>query len=565
MRFSRHVELILICSVAIFAFAFSHACGSRGFFPLDQSIVYDGAWRIIQGQAPFKDFVSPIGPVTFLYQAFIFCIFGANFASYLLGAALINMLAAILAYLLVKKFSPKSPYLPLSAALLSSVWFYSQMGTTYPDQTAIFLCLTSLFLTLYRNKNKERSIKIRSKELPKTSLDTPSKGDAIQQLKYLLDKIPRIETRKFESADFAAGVAWGLAFLTKQNYAVFFFPLLILTVPFAPPSPRVERLHSLLAGVGAIFALFIAWLLIFSDWHLFMRYFLVIPITEGLRRLEENTGSAEIRLNIFILFANFALAISALTILISAVRKGWANRRGDMKPFLATITLYLITYSYVMIKTTNNNPVNAWGFLPLIIGFGFPISKSLVKNTDKRLRWLINGIGTVILILLLLIGSMSAWHRNALDIASPGKFEALSWPPNANSLLWSDQTPAGLTHDGRRVVIFKEDVERLTKYLSIRNAKFFVFPDFTALYGFVGTSSPQPLLWFHKGLTYPQKYDEQLDAWIVDSLKKAKVDTIVMEEVSWFTTASRLNDFPLLKKFISANFAKKGSVGIYAV
>jgi hypothetical protein len=115
------------------------------------------------------------------------------------------------------------------------------------------------------------------------------------------------------------------------------------------------------------------------------------------------------------------------------------------------------------------------------------------------------------------------------------------------------------------VVIFKEDVERLTEFLSATNAKFFVFPDFTALYGFLGASSPQPLLWFHKGLTYPREYDERVDKWIVNSLKKNGTDTIILEEYSWFATSARLNDFPLLKKFISANFAKTGRIGIYLI
>ena len=562
MKHVRKIELALLCAIAVFAFLFSHACGSRGFFPLDQSIVYDGAWRIIQGQVPFKDFVSPIGPVTFIYQALIFCLFGANFASYLLGAALINSLAAILAYLLVKKFSPDSLILPMSAALISSVWFYPQMGTTYPDQTAIFVCLAALFCTLFGKNDKEAEI---NKKQEKTPPYETSQAKAIKLFSSLCDHIPLNKKNKFDPAVFAAGALWGLAFLTKQNYAAFFLPLLLVIVPFSPLSPKVERLHSLLLGIATTFALFTAWLLFFSNWHLFMLYFFVIPITEGLRRLGASAGSGAIRLNVVILFANFALAISALAILISAARKGWVNRRGEVNPLLATITLYLITYSYVMIKTTNNNPVNAWGFLPLIIGFGFPLSRHLAKNADKRIGWVVNGIAAAVMLLLVFIGGISAWYRNAQDFASPAKFKALTWPPNAASLLWCDQTPAGLTNDGRRVVVFKEDVERLTKYLSITNAKFFVFPDFTALYGFVGSPSPQPILWFHKGLTYPQEYDERLDSWIVDSLKKSDIDTIVIEEVSWFTTGSRLNDFPLLKKFIYANFAKNGNVGIYAI
>ncbi|NOY75238.1 MAG: hypothetical protein GXP32_05540, partial [Kiritimatiellaeota bacterium] len=356
------------------------------------------------------------------------------------------------------------------------------------------------------------------------------------------------------------------AFLSKQNFAVFFLPLLFLAVAFAPPSPKIGRLHSLWGGVAAVVAIFAAWLLLFSDWRLFVQYFLAIPIGEGLRRFGGSAGgNSEIRLNAVIIFTNLGLSISACAVLFSTARKGWAERRGDNHPFLATCTLFLITYSYLMIKTTNNNPVNSWAFLPLIIGFGYPNVKRLADGSGKTVERILKGVGAAVVSFLVVVGALSAWNRQANDFPSPAKFEPLSGLPNARPLLWCDQTPAGITEDGRLVVTFKEDVERLTRYLVARKSGFFVFPDFTALYGFVGTSSPQPLLWFHKGLTYPMEYDKRLDEWIVASLKKNKIDTVVLEEFSWFTTGERLNDFPLLKRFVSANFAEKKRIGIYLI
>jgi hypothetical protein len=50
--------------VAAFAFAFNWATGHRGVFLLDQSVIFVGGWRILQGQTPYKDFLFPFGPVT---------------------------------------------------------------------------------------------------------------------------------------------------------------------------------------------------------------------------------------------------------------------------------------------------------------------------------------------------------------------------------------------------------------------------------------------------------------------------------------------------------------------
>ena len=37
--------------------------GRRGFMPLDHSIVFDGGWRLLSGQVPFRDFAAPSGLV----------------------------------------------------------------------------------------------------------------------------------------------------------------------------------------------------------------------------------------------------------------------------------------------------------------------------------------------------------------------------------------------------------------------------------------------------------------------------------------------------------------------
>ena len=33
--------------------------GPRGFMPLDHSVVFDGGWRILDGQVPFRDYTTP--------------------------------------------------------------------------------------------------------------------------------------------------------------------------------------------------------------------------------------------------------------------------------------------------------------------------------------------------------------------------------------------------------------------------------------------------------------------------------------------------------------------------
>jgi hypothetical protein len=96
-----------------------------------------------------------------------------------------------------------------------------------------------------------------------------------------------------------------------------------------------------------------------------------------------------------------------------------------------------------------------------------------------------------------------------------------------------------------------EDVDALVDALRAGRAPFFVFPDCAVLYGIVGQEPPQPLVWFHPGLTYPTSYDAGLDRRIVAELERHGVRAVVIESVSFLGTEKRLSHFPLLREFLS--------------
>lgn len=115
------------------------------------------------------------------------------------------------------------------------------------------------------------------------------------------------------------------------------------------------------------------------------------------------------------------------------------------------------------------------------------------------------------------------------------------------------------------VDITAQSVNELVMYLESIKNNFFIFPDFSIFYGLLNVKSPQPLLWFHKGLTYPHRYDSKLDEWIVNSLKKNNVGIIIIEEKSFFGTELRLKDFPLLREYIEDNFQETKKIGIFKI
>src|SRR5436190_10562222 len=99
----RGTTALLITLLLAFGFEFCRRAGERGFFSLDQSIEFDGAYRVLSGQVPYKDFLVPVGPLVFWLQAAVFRIAGVSWGSFVLGAALLNVVVTGLALVILQK------------------------------------------------------------------------------------------------------------------------------------------------------------------------------------------------------------------------------------------------------------------------------------------------------------------------------------------------------------------------------------------------------------------------------------------------------------------------------
>src|SRR5688572_6635408 len=118
--------------------------GRRGFLPLDQSIVFDGGWRLMSGQVPFRDFVAPSGLVPSAIQAGFFEAFGVTWFAYCLHASVVNGLFAAAIYGLLRLCGSTRVEAAAFGAL-SSLFFYPPTGTPFMDQHSFFF-MTLMFL-----------------------------------------------------------------------------------------------------------------------------------------------------------------------------------------------------------------------------------------------------------------------------------------------------------------------------------------------------------------------------------------------------------------------------------
>ncbi|MFN0054069.1 MAG: ArnT family glycosyltransferase [Planctomycetales bacterium] len=597
-----------LLALLAFAFLFCFKAGERGFFSLDQSIEFDGAYRVLSGQVVYRDFVIPTGPVVHWLQALFFWLGGVDYGSYLVGAAVINALAAGLGFRLASLLFPGQLWLALTAGGLTAIWFYSVFGTPNMEQTSFFFSLLGITLAV-----------------------NAVRGGSMTGLSRLVQ----------------IGLAGGCAvtaFLSKQNAGLFIVPVYAL-VPLVALSNRKQFVWAgvaFLAGAVVTAGAFAAWLYLYSNPDHFYRHFWVIPAGMGRSRLAENG------LNVLGQF--FGLRIKARdpihTSIFAATVVGalwswaaWRRRASESSPDIparlaAALCVFLPFFQGAFAQTTSNQWSECMPFLGIILACAAGLLLQMLHNERASLDpppnpaatlswraaacWLAAGIVAadvggavfpaaavaIVLGVAALLGWIEtpraaaegagpeakrswnprrqtlartlltlaiaacaiqgmriAWSRNVHDIFSrKTHFGDRTNIPGLTQLRWGQPTPV------KSVTIEEQEVAQLVELLREEQKPFFVFPDFTILYGLLGQPSPQPLLWFHKGLTYPEEYDETLDRWIVESLKARNVELVVLQEDSWFgTSAELLDDFPRLYQMIDEEFELLKVIGSFEV
>ncbi|MCX7920043.1 MAG: glycosyltransferase family 39 protein [bacterium] len=536
------IHIIFIIILGISSFIWAIKAGERGFFPFDQSIVFDGGYRILSGQIPFKDFILPFGPTTLWIQAIFFKLFGINYFSYILNAAVINVLATLGSILILYFLFPKQKYLAYLCGIITLFWFQPPFGTPWFEQTAFFFAILSIITLLgsmlYNRWRKEYS----------------------------------------SWGMFISGVSAFLSFLSKQNVGLSMFSVYLLFLLFPLKIGWKQKIkHTLffLTGVLCGIVIFTFWLWRYADISIFMNYFFIIPLRLGISRL------GNFKTDFFPPF-DFApkehtfislITFSSATYIISL---HWYNLHRGKKYFTREIYagllgIGLLIAQYLFTHTTNNQPENGAPFIGIIaaigIGLWLRISSSLqfrnilpqeFKRTGVTIS--IKLILGLILLWLVIQGISVGLNRNVHDVFTNSKFPHYCVEDKLSILRWGNPT-----HIYGRL-LKEEDFVYLLNYLKQQNKSVFIFPDYTIIYGLLNLPSPQPVLWFHKDLTYSLslKHNE-LDNWIVNDLKKNGVELVVLEDISWLGTNSRLDDFPYLKQYIIANFKLSNQIGMFYI
>jgi Dolichyl-phosphate-mannose-protein mannosyltransferase len=513
-------------AVTILSGIFVWIVGHRGVFLLDQSILFDGAWRVVQGQAQYRDFISTFPPVPFALQALFFRLMGVDFSAMVLAGAVVNAVATLAAMLLVRHLMPDQPGIALITGLLTAVWFQAPFGTLWFEQTAFCFSLVALFL-----------------------------------LVKCLGASDSAATRY----RVGAGLLLGLALLSKQNAGAEFLPVAFGAAVIPTLDRKQKALRSVLeviAGMLIVATLFLLWLGLFSSLSGFWKYYVVMARQIG----SDRSGLAGMILAFFPLSTTLPWVLFAMVIFAAAFSKSrTASMSANRRALIVWTVVGCALYQNLFKLHTDNEIENSLPFLGLIYGLSFAVFwKYVVLAETGKQEWIKRAffvmVGCLVLGFPFHRGLICDWSRSVQQFEASAVFDQHVQVPGMSRVVWGEPT-----HYGAQSIIDRRDFEAVNAWLAETQANFFVFPDSTMLYGLQRRVSPQPWLYFSPGHSFLKKELPQVDAAVVDSLKKNNVRAIVLEKDSWVGNQNLWKQMPKLKAWIEGDFEKVKDFGIYEV
>lgn len=576
--------------IAGWALLFCYVCGMRGLFALDQSIVFDGAYRILQGQTPYRDFALPYGPAVLWLQAAVFALFGVGYQVYVLTAAVLNAIGALLAYGIIRRLAPERRWLALAAGLMTGTWLYGPMATPYPEQTgfiAVLAAVTTVLFGMYGTRPRRWS--------------------------WLI----------------LGGISLGGALLCKTNAGIFGIPAVLGLLALWERRPIRAILADWTAtglGIALVLGSFSIWLFTASDPAMFRHAVFETAGSEGAVRLfgagaghtvfEFFTGKGNDLVRIF--------TVSALSLLVLGLgtTRGTSTKttlEAKRLRILTVLALALAGYQNLFSLSSCNNGCNEVPFIGLIWALaveGF-LCVRILRNQNPGQRgtpWIVPLIfaalgvtlatwretKSVDLVAGAAVGALMAWYcrwgkvsaelsteaeersssriivcfgilyvalagigatvgiqRQVQDVFNRRtSYVAQTTLPALRGLRWAVNPKPGTPHANW------SDFENVVRTLQEDKGRFFVLGDYTVLYGVVGRPSVGPLLWFHKGLTYPQQYDQALDERLALAITNPDVTQLVEEE-QCFMGGHLLEDFALLRQVVAEQFHPSHRFGLF--
>jgi hypothetical protein len=485
--------------------------GRIGFMPLDQGIVFDGAWRLMNGQVPFKDFAAPNALVPSLMQVPLFRALGVTWFAFVLHASIVNGLFCVLVYLLLRTCGAIDVEAALYAAL-SAFFFYPPNGTPFMDQHAFFFVALMLGAVV-------------------AGMVAPT--PALERAAWVL--VP---------------VFFALAYLSKQIPTAFAALCVAAWVLIHPRAAR-RWIGPVVAGVAllGVAAVLLRWWLGFSPMQA-LTYLVVMPLDVGAERTTGEGDTAALNMVFGTLRRlpadahrwSMYLPLAGMAAFAAGHR---ANPRWPIDLWLLT-SVFFTTGAFV--AYTINQIENAFSLLMLAAGLSSVAIRQAASHFGG-VRWgrrLAAGLTAAIAVAT--VADTVAFARSVdatrvvLDTEYDPALADRAAPHLPEALRFLRWTEAELE---------PEEFGALVRTLRDADGEFALVSDLTPLYALTGKRSISPALWLHSGLSVPRPGTPAFSAFDAELLRRIEAGNVRRVVVSPRTLRGfSLSSFPGLDALV---------------
>ena len=149
-------NLISVFLLGAFSFFINYHYGFIGIMPMDNTVLFNGGFRVLKGYVPFTDYWLVTGPLLDYLNALFFKFLGLSWSTFILHSSAVNVLITIASYFLFINLDLTNKF-SFFYALQISILFYPVVGTPFVDHHSTFFLIIAFYLLILAIKKSNHN------------------------------------------------------------------------------------------------------------------------------------------------------------------------------------------------------------------------------------------------------------------------------------------------------------------------------------------------------------------------------------------------------------------------
>ena len=150
-------NFISVFLLGTFSFLINYHYGFIGMMPMDNTVLFNGGYRVLNGYVPFSDYWLVTGPLLDYLNAIFFKLLGVSWNSFIIHSSLINLALAVTSYFLFLNLK-LSNFLSLFYSAQIAVLFYSVVCTPFVDHHSTFFLILAFYTFIFFINNSNYNL-----------------------------------------------------------------------------------------------------------------------------------------------------------------------------------------------------------------------------------------------------------------------------------------------------------------------------------------------------------------------------------------------------------------------